>query len=129
MSLEILLALVIGGIAGIAALLHFLGLTAPHRFTDEATAAAAWEREVPELPVTKVSLATDAHAALITYGGGHGVVWSFGDDTVARILGANQPEVTQTGLRFTFPDFGSSNLDVQLDEKTRAAWLKLLEAQ
>lgn len=129
MSLEVLLALVVGGIAGIAVLLHVMGLTAPHVFKNGREAMAAWAREVPEHPATGFHLSSDFHAALVTFDGGYGIVWSFGSDTVARVLGNSRANKTKTGLQFDFPDFGASKLDVALTEKDREVWINLLEAQ
>ncbi|MGR3634839.1 MAG: hypothetical protein ACU0BK_02820 [Shimia sp.] len=129
MSLQVLLVLVVGGIAGIAAILHLMGLTAPYRFSDGQDAVAAWEREVPERPATNVHLSSDSRASLIAFEGGTGIVWSFGDDTVARILEGARPLETKTGLRFDFPDFGSAALNVRLNDSDRDIWLKALEAQ
>lgn len=128
MSLPILLALVIGGIAGIALLLHLAGLTASSGFSDHRAARNAWEREVPEFVANQCFLSTNGHAALITFDGGAGLVWTFGADTVARILPPTQPTNTEDGLRFIFPDFGSSAVQVHLNAQDRALWLKTLEA-
>lgn len=128
MSLPILLALVIGGIAGIALLLHFAGLTASNGFSDPRAARNAWEREVPEFSVNQCFLSTNGHAALIAFDGGAGLVWTLGADTVARVLPPALPIATENGLRFTFPDFGSSTVQVHLNAQDRALWLKSLEA-
>ncbi|TCL08512.1 hypothetical protein BXY66_0549 [Shimia isoporae] len=128
MSLTVLLALVVFGIAGITALLHVTGHTASQRFASEEEARAAWHREVPDKPVTGVRLSSDKRAALITFQNGAGVVWTLGDDTVARVLDTKLPTSVARGLRFTFHDFGSSSLTVRLDEKERDHWRRLLRA-
>ncbi|KPA21580.1 hypothetical protein shim_22870 [Shimia sp. SK013] len=129
MTLPVLLALVVGGIAGIAAILHLMGLTTPYRFSNGHDAISAWEREVPERPATGFHLSSDSRASLVTFEGGVGIVWSFGGDTVARLLGDTPPQKTQNGLRFDFPDFGSSALKVRLKETDLDIWMKALEAQ
>ena len=63
MPLELLLVLVIGGIAGIAVLLHVLGFSRSLTFEDEAAARAAWLRAFPDDTVTGVTLSESQSAA------------------------------------------------------------------
>jgi hypothetical protein len=129
MSLQVLLLLVVGGIAGIAILLHIMGLTEPRRFKDGSDALAAWAREVPEQVPSELHLSSDNRAALILLDNGFGIVWCHGDDTVARHIPVLQPQKTKRGLRFSFPDFGASALDVHLDAPEQARWLQMLRPQ
>ncbi len=128
MSLQVLLALVVGGIAGIAALLHILGLTDPRQFARKRDAELAWLREVPEHPPTGVQLSSDRLAALITTDNVAGLVWCFGDDTVARVLQDPAPQTTDKGLRFGFSDFGSTTVNVNLTKTDRDVWLNTMRA-
>ncbi|MFD1157775.1 hypothetical protein [Roseovarius aestuarii] len=127
MPLEILLPLVIFGIAGIAVLLHQLGLSAPTKFEDEAAAEAAWSREFPEDKATHVRLCRNKKAALIETPQGKGIVWAIGADTTARYLTGARIVPTSTGLRIDLPDVTAPHIALALKENEAAAWIKHLK--
>lgn len=126
MPLEILLVLVVGGIAGITALLHLTGKSRL-RVLSADTARAEWLRHFPDDTIIDVTLAHDGHAALLRTETGPGLLWSFGADTVARHLRdfdwIDHPE----GIEVQFHDFATPGVTVRLDENERRHWRHLLE--
>lgn len=127
MPLDILLALVVGGISVTALLLHLTGRSRRTRL-DEASALRAWLRHAPDDTAKLELLAADGHAALITGQNGPGLVWSFGADTTARhLVGATVREVP-SGLRVDFHDFGAPAFTLELTEPERARWRQMMTA-
>jgi hypothetical protein len=126
MPLHILIILVVGGIAGIAALTWALGLSRPFRFETEAQARAAWSRHWPEDRVAAAHLSPDGAAALIETDRGPGVVFSLGADSTGHRLDGAEIRETPGGLRILFHDFASPRLDVALDPAARARWQQIL---
>lgn len=127
MPLSLLLPMVILGIAGIALLLHLLGLSRPALLASEAAARAAWLREFPEDTPTRVVLSHDNHAALIDTAQGRGIVWPMGADTVARYLTGAEIIRTSTGLNIDLPDYTAPRIRLRLDESELERWPALLE--
>lgn len=121
MPLEILLALVIGGIAGIAAILHLTGHSRSCPIPDAQTARQHWARHRPDDIILAVHLAQGA--ALIETDHGLGLLRPFGADTVAHPLRglARTPE----GLRLRFHDFAAPDMTLTLTETEAADWLAL----
>ena len=121
MPLHILLILVIGGIAGIALLLHVLGHSRRFDLSDAGTARTEWLRHWPEDQVAHVYLTPDA--ALIDTANGPGLLRPFGADTVGHRLA----EVAETphGLRLSFADFAAPAITLPLPPETRALWLRV----
>ncbi len=128
MPLEILLVLVVGGIAGITLLLHLTGRSEPFVLTPE-TARAQWLRHAPDDTIIDVTISNDRHAALVRTETGAGLLWSFGADTVARHLldfdWIERPE----GFEIQFHDFGTPGTLIHLDEIERAHWRHLMEPE
>lgn len=127
MPLHILGPMVVIGIAAIALILHLMGRTSPRRLADETEARAAWEREYPENAALSVFLSTDQRAALIRATRGVGLVWCFGDDTVARIVTKSKTFRTDAGLAFERREFAARHIDVTLDADDLALWKSQLE--
>lgn len=127
MPLSILLPLVVLGIAGIAVLLHLLGLSRRAVLADEATARAAWLREFPSDAPARVMLCHDRSAALIETGKGRGVVWPVGADTTARYLTDARASPTKTGLRIDLPDYTAPRIHLTLDAGEAAEWQDALK--
>jgi hypothetical protein len=127
MPLEILLVLVVGGIAAIAVLTHLFGLSRRAGFADEDAARAGWLREFPDEPVTGVTLLSDGHAALITTGHGAGIVWTMGADTVARHLAGARAQRRGDRLILRFPDWGAPRLALRVTGDEARAILAHLE--
>lgn len=121
MPLLMLLLMVVGGIGGVALLLHILGKSTRLVLTHDG-ARTAWLRLFPDDTVTDITLSRDGHAALICTNQGPGLVWSFGQDTVARYL--NNVTVTETKkrLKIRFSDFTAPKASLVLTEPERAAW-------
>ncbi|MHA6324510.1 hypothetical protein [Roseivivax sp. CAU 1753] len=127
MPLEILIALVVAGILGIAALTHLLGLSTPRRF-DDATARTAFLREYPEIPIRQVTLAENRHAALLATDAGPALVWAMGADSCARMLSDVRTEETPHGLLLHLPDITAPRIRLTLDPSERAHWQHLTGA-
>ena len=127
MPLPLLLALVICGIAGIALLLHLLGLSTPRRLDADA-ARAAWLREFPDTDVTGITLCEGGTAALVATDAGPGVVWAMGADTTARPLGGATLHETPTGLSLQLADFTAPRLALRLPPGQAAALRAALAA-
>lgn len=122
MPLEVLLIFVVAGIAGIALLLHLLGLSRGAVFIDEDAARAAWLREFPDAIPDRIALSSDRRAALLCTHGGTGVAWCMGADTVARPLAGADLRATEAGLRILFHDPALAPLTISLSAPDRAAW-------
>lgn len=122
MPLPVLLLLVVGGIAGIAVLLHILGLSAPRRFISEADAKQAWLREFPLTKIRQVTLAQNASAAIIETSDGVGVVWPMGADSTARMVSGSQIRTTKSGLDVRLGDFTAPALRLDLPQDEAAKW-------
>ena len=125
MPLYILLTLVIGGIAGIALLLHLMGKSAPLVMSSE-DARAAWHRHFPDDEIKDALITGDGHAALIRTSQGPGLVWSFGADTVARHLRDFDVIEAPDHLRVIFHDFTAPKVTLHLDENERQHWQSLM---
>ena len=127
MPLEILLPMVVFGIAGITLLLHLLGLSRRALLADAGAARAAWLREFPEDAPTRVVLSQDHRAALVETPLGKGVIWPMGADTTARYLDGATITRTATGLRLDLPDYSAPRIHLTLDAAEAALWPTLLE--
>ena len=127
MPLEILLVLVVGGIAGIAGALHLLGLSARPALNADA-ARAGWLRHFPDDAVVAVTPAASGLAALIETETGHGLVWRFGADTVARRLPCQSIETDIVGLKVRFDDFGSPWVKLRLTADEQTQWKERMDA-
>lgn len=128
MPLEILGPLVVLGIAGIALLLHWLGLTAPRHFRTEDDVRRAWAREFPNTPPQDILMSSDAKAALILLGNRAGLTWCFGDDTVSRLLRGHETTITPSGLRIALADFGAPQVNVTLTSADLAKWQEAMNS-
>lgn len=131
MPLELLLILVIGGIAAIAGLLHLSGRSVPCALT-EAEARLAWLRQYPDSDIAGVILSQDRHSALIQQQNNTaplGLVWSFGADTVARTLEHAELGAWTHGLCLGLADFSAPKIRLRLATSERELWLRLIAAQ
>lgn len=128
MPLEILLILVVGGIAGIALALHLMGMSrsAP---LDEATARAGWLRQFPDNEIAHLRLARNGRAALVRTKSGQGVVWRFGADTVAHRIENVRVREVASGLFLRFADFGTPKLMLDLAPDERLIWKEEIEGK
>lgn len=127
MPLSILLPMVVLGIAGIAVLLHVLGLSHRAILADESAASRAWLREFPGHRPTRVILCQNRLAALVKTEQGYGVVWPMGADTTARYLTQAHITADAKGLRINLPDFTASRIGLSLDPDEAARWLETLK--
>ncbi|WP_371228321.1 hypothetical protein [Roseovarius sp. 2305UL8-3] len=127
MPLTVLVPMVLLGIAGIALLLHVLGLSQRKLFGDVAEARTAWLHEFPEDMPIRLVLSHDHRAALIDTAKGHGIVWPMGADSTARYLDGAKVARTATGLRIDLPDYTAPRIDLELDAEEVARWPQLME--
>lgn len=128
MPLEILLILVVGGIAGIAALTWLAGLARPRQL-DEADARREWARHFPDDMITSVWISHDQRAALVMAEEGPGLLWVMGADTVARHLMDFDLIDEPHGLSVNFHDYTAPAVHLHLDADERLVWQKLMYPQ
>ena len=121
MPLGVLLLLVVGGIAAIAALLHLLGHSQRFDLGNAGVARAEWLRHWPHDAVAHVYLGDNA--ALIDTAQGPGLLRPFGADTVAHRI--TEMSETPRGLRIGFADFAAPAVALPLPPETRALWLRV----
>jgi hypothetical protein len=128
MPLNILLPMVVIGIATITIVLHLLGLSRRITLIDADAARAAWDREFPADPAAAATLSHDHHAALIeTATGGHGIVFPMGADTTARYLAGARLHETARGLSIALPDFTAPRIRLRLDTDEAARWPQMMK--
>lgn len=129
MSLWITLVIVVVGIAGIVALVHFTGSGDPVRLESERMVLDHWAAECPDHPATSAILEPSAFAALINLeDGGTGLLWAFGDGVVGRVLLAGTLEERGDVLRITLPDITAPHVDIEIDNKmVRRIWAETLK--
>lgn len=126
MPLEILLVLVVGGIAGVTLLLHLTGRS--QQFNLSANSARdQWIRHFPDDTVIDVTVAHNGHAALVRTETGPGLLWSFGADTVAQHLLDYDLLDRTDGFEIQFHNFGTPKAIIHLDEFERRHWRDLME--
>lgn len=128
MPLSILVPMVVLGIAGIAFLTWWLGLSTPARFADEDAARAGWLDEFPDDPPLRITLCHNHSAALIDTAEGHGIVWPMGADTTARYLTGARLTPTKTGLRIDLPDYTAPHIHLTLSPDEATRWPALIKA-
>lgn len=128
MPLHVLGLLVIGGIGGIAILLHLLGLSRGLRFDDTDAAITAWNREFPDLPALDADLSNDHKAALIRTAQGPGLVWPMGADSTARKLDRVQVQNIPNGLKIRLGDFTAPSLRLRLSADQKTIWQQEVES-
>lgn len=128
MPLEILLVLVIGGIAGVALLLHVSGRSQPFQLSPQ-TAREQWARHFPDDIIIDVTVAQDCHAALVRTETGPGLLWSFGADTVARHLLDYDRIDRPDGMEIQFHDFGTPRALLRLNPLEMRHWRDLMEPE
>ena len=129
MPLELLLILVVGGIAAIALLLHLTGRSGL-TVLDEGQTRKAWVRQFPESPIADLTLARDGHAALIRTADDSaplGLVWSFGADTVARFLDDAKLSPCKKGLHLRIADFSAPAVQLHLNQPEAMLWQGMIE--
>lgn len=127
MPLELLLALVVLGIAGIAALLHALGYTAGLTLDSEDAVRAQWQRLYPDDDAPgAIHLSADGRAALVETGDGPGLIWVMGADSTAHKLTGADLRDTPDGLYIDLHDFAAPGLNVRLGPEARAIWRALI---
>ena len=126
MPLEVLLVLVVGGIGGIAVLLHLTGRSRALELTPDV-ARDQWLRHYPEDVIVDVTVSCDQRAALVRTSVGSGLLWSFGADTVARHLQDYDWVERPDGFEFQFHDFGTPATRIRLDDTERAHWRHMME--
>ncbi|WGW04324.1 hypothetical protein [Tropicibacter oceani] len=122
MPLHILIALVLFGITGIAALTYLFGFAEPRRFDNTDAAVAAWLREFPDVPVHRVTLCQTGNAALVATPKGPGIVWAMGADSTARLLTKARLDPSPKGLTLRLDDYAAPRLSLRLTEAETRIW-------
>ncbi|MGH1412361.1 MAG: hypothetical protein ACRBB0_02640 [Pelagimonas sp.] len=122
MPLTILIALVVIGIAGIAVLTYWLGLSRPKTFASDSDVRAAWFREFSDIPVTHVTLCQSGNGALVQTPNGPGLVWAMGVDSTARFLTGASLSATDTGMRIDLPDYSAPHVTLRLTPTEITQW-------
>ncbi|HBV55038.1 MAG TPA: hypothetical protein DEF12_08405 [Rhodobacteraceae bacterium] len=128
MPLPILLALVIGGIATIALLLHLLGLSRRGKIASPEAAIAAWNDDNPNRPARSALLSASGELALIDTEHGPGLVFAMGADLATRPLADARLRPTQRGLALRLPDFTAPRLHLTLAPEERPIWAQRITA-
>lgn len=128
MPLNILLPLVIFGIALLALLIHVMGFSRRFDLRDAAMARKRWLREFPDDRVDSVEIAPDHHAALVETDQGLGLVWSFGGDTVARRISGADLTPCRAGLRLDLHEFAAPGVTIALPEAAATQWRARIDA-
>ncbi len=125
MPLNILLILVVGGIAILALLLHLLGKSRLVILTPE-DARTAWHRHFPDDEILGLTVASDGHAAVVQTDQGPGLLWSFGADTVARHLRDFDLLEKPGHLSVIFRDFTAPRVTLYLNATERPLLQKMM---
>ena len=128
MPLDVMIPMVVIGIAGIGVLTYLLGWAKPVSFAVPEDAMRAWAENFPDGPApTSAVVAGDGRAALVETEEGPGLIWAMGQDCAARLLAAADVTPTKKGLRVDFHDFGTPPVQVALDGARDAdAWRAIL---
>lgn len=125
MPLNVLLILVVGGIALTALILHLLGKSRLTVLTRE-DARTAWHRHFPDDDIHHLTVARDGHAALVQTSQGPGLLWSFGADTVARHLHDFELLDRPDHLTVIFHDFTAPRVTLHLSDAERPLWQQMM---
>lgn len=123
MPLEIIAIMVIGGIVGIALLLHFTGHSQPFAITDAETARREWLSHRPDDRIRALHLS--GGAALVLTEAGPGLLRPFGADTIAHRI--TYMTKAPRGLRIGFGDVAAPDVTLAMPDSDAADWLKIWE--
>jgi len=129
MPLDILLPMVVVGIAVIVLLIRVLRPTPPFRMRDRDDAIAIWNRHNPDDPARSVLLGPDRASALIETARGRGIIWGLGADPVTRHLRRDaECRETDRGLIIKSGDFTAPAIRLYLpSQRDRDMWRAMLE--
>ncbi len=127
MPLSIMLILVIGGITGIALMLHLLGYSTGLRFTDKGVVQQEWARHAPDSRVTGALISADKRAALVLTSHGPGLLWTMGADSTGHQVTGATVTTWAEGLDIDLHDFSAPGLRVRLAAEDRPRWQEILE--
>ncbi len=121
--------IVIVGISGIVALVHFTGGSARMRLDNKAGVLEIWQAQFPDHPATGALLEPAGVAALVDLAdGGTGILWAMGRGVAGRVLQGGALQVQGARLRLSLPDFTAPHIDVVIDDKLlRRIWAEALE--
>jgi len=130
MPLDILLPMVVIGIAGLGLLIRLLRPTPAFCLTSPERARDIWNHRNPRHPAGEIHLNRAGTVALIKTPAGDGLLWSFGADPVTRLF-VSPPVCHETGsgLRIITGDFTAPKITIPLpDPDERHLWRRVLEA-
>ena len=129
MSLWVTFIIVIVGISGIVALVHFTGGSARVRLESKADVLKMWANEFPDQPATGALLEPSGFAALIDLeNNGTGLLWAMGDEAVGRVLEAGTFKQHENVLRVELSDMTAPHVDIEISDKmVRRIWAETLK--
>ncbi len=129
MSLWITLIIVVVGIAGIIALVHFTGGSARVRLESKAEVLEMWNSEFPDHPALGALLEPSGFAALIDLGdNGTGLLWAMGNKAAGRVLTTGSLKQDGVILRVRLPDITAPHVDIEIEDKlVRRIWAETLK--
>jgi|GEM_PF-2949608 len=131
MPLNILLPMVVLGIAGLVLLVRLLRPTPPLTLANRKAARALWDHRNPENPARAIHLSRSRNAALIETDTAAGLLWSMGCDPVTRLF-HTAPDCHETDktLIVRTGDFTAPKITIALPDPTeRRRWRSVLEYQ
>jgi len=129
MSLWVTLIIVVVGISGIVALVHFTGGSARARLESKAEVLAMWTTEFPDHPAIGALLEPSGFAALIDLeDNATGLLWAMGDGVAGRVLTTGSFSQHGTELRVELPDNTAPHIDIEIEDKmVRRIWAETLK--
>lgn len=127
MPLWLFAVIVVGGIAGVIALIHFLGFSRQFHINNDDVTRTQWLRHWPDDQIQSLRRAKEGHAALVESQNGPGLLWSFGADTTARHIQSATTTPCETGLIFTLHDFTAPHVTITLGADEAKQWQSEIE--
>ncbi|MEP3297147.1 MAG: hypothetical protein ABJO27_11855 [Pseudoruegeria sp.] len=124
MPLTVLLPMVVFGILGIAILLHFLGLSRPMQFNDDASVSKQFHRLNPALSVHNIVKSSAGTAAIVSTSTGPYLIWAFGADCTSHSLMGADIIAVPRGVRVRLNDFASPGPTISLTDSEKPIWLE-----
>ncbi len=129
MTLWVTLIIVVVGISGIVALVHFTGGSARVRLESKAEVLEMWNNQFPDRPALSALLEPSGFAALIDLeNNGTGLLWAMGDEVVGRVLISGMLAERGNVLRVDLPDITAPHVDIEIEDKmVRRIWAETLK--
>ncbi|WP_306252536.1 hypothetical protein [Parvularcula sp. IMCC14364] len=124
-AFQLLVVFSVVSISLMAFLLHRLGQSTNHAFTDGAAAGSVFLEEFPDSRVDKVALSGDGRAAMLTLANEPyiGLVRAMGKFSLARKVGpqsVRSVEVHETTVKLKLRDFADPDFSITFSETKEA---------